>query len=88
MLNRAVNSPIRLFTGPDATAVDSVESLPAKGQFPSILQTGRFLAGMKVFDSPSNTKDEFGWTPDHLYNRNTEEDNGWHTCLITLGLIL
>lgn len=64
---------------PDATAVDSVESLPAKGQFPSILQTGRFLAGMKVFDSPSNTKDEFGWTPDHLYNRNTEEDNGWHT---------
>ena len=35
---------------PDATAVDSVESLPAKGQFPSILQTGRFLAGMKVFD--------------------------------------
>lgn len=59
---------------PDKTAVDSVESLPGNGKFPSAFQ-----AGMKVYDSPSNTKDEFGGKPEYIFDRNIEEGHGWHT---------
>ncbi|MFR7823563.1 MAG: DUF4998 domain-containing protein [Odoribacter splanchnicus] len=62
---------------PDATAVDSVESLPAKGQFPNVAEAGIFQAGMKVYDSPSNTKDEYGWVPGNACDRN--HDSGYHT---------
>lgn len=57
---------------PDATAVDTVESLPATSKFPD-----NYQAGMKVFDSPSNTKDEYGWVPGNACDRN--HGTGYHT---------
>lgn len=59
---------------PDETAVDSIESLANTATFPD-----KYLAGIQKYDSPSNTKDEFGWTPEHLYDGITSEDQGWHT---------